>query len=430
MTRCALLFVLAASGRNTTQGARRRTHASEGIAGYAETPLRGSRKSRLPSLPSLIRAEDDAFRAFVAVEVFGGDQANGPATRGRVGSRSPSPGAPDFFLSAAGPPARFFGVFSRRRSASATRWPRPSHHAAESPEAPDEALAKESSFTGARRLANVSEGEARETAGLGFTHLVTLRAPLGRGRVRSMAMPMASRPTSPGSFSEAVRARVFFFVFFFGSRSPSPGAPDFVFSAAGPPARFFGVLSRRRSALATRWPRPSHHAAESPEAPDEALAKESSFPGARRLANVSEGEARETAGLGFTHLVTLRAPLGRGRVRSMAMPMASRPTSPGSFSEAVRARVFFFVFFSEAKETPPNGAVHQASVSDSSEDDSSFAANGARPREETASPGFFRGAFVSVSVVFFSVFSFSGGAHPSKETAFARESEGRVFEIF
>ena len=301
MTRCALLFVLAASGRNTTQGARRRTHASEGIAGYAETPLRGSRKSRLPSLPSLIRAEDDAFRAFVAVEVFGGDQANGPATRGRV-----------------------------------------------------------------------------------------------------------------------------------GSRSPSPGAPDFVFSAAGPPARFFGVLSRRRSALATRWPRPSHHAAESPEAPDEALAKESSFPGARRLANVSEGEARETAGLGFTHLVTPRAPLGRGRVRSMATPMASRPTSPGSFSEAVRARVFVFFFFfaATAKETPPNGAVHQASVSDSSEDDSSFAANGARPREETASPGFFRGAFVSVSVVFFSVFSFSGGAQPSKKTAFARESEGRVFETF
>jgi hypothetical protein len=141
--------------------------------------------------------------------------------------------------------------------------------------------------------------------------------------------------------------------------------------------------------LATRWPRPSHHAAESPEAPDEALAKESSIP----------GEARETNGLGFTHLVTPRAPLGRGRVRSIATRMASRPTSPGSFSDAVRARVFVFVFFFAAKETPPNGAVHQASVSDSSEDDSSFAANGARAREETASNlGFFRRA---VSVVFF-----------------------------
>ena len=112
---------------------------------------------------------------------FGGDHTIGPATRGRVGSRSESRGG------ARG--AEAVVAEARRRSAFAT--PIPSHHAAESPEAPEEALPKESSFAGRFGGAEpVSPAaSARQTGGFGFgsAHLTTPRAPLDRGRVRSIA---------------------------------------------------------------------------------------------------------------------------------------------------------------------------------------------------------------------------------------------------
>ena len=112
-------------------------------------------------------------------------------------------------------------------------------------------------------------------------------------------------------------------------------------------------------------PIPSHHDAESP-------LKESSAP---RRAPVSDRfEPRGTAGFGLAHLVTPRAPLGRGRVRSIATPRSPGGT-PGDRRRAFarflrsetssRTRTFFAA-------TAPKGAVHQASASDSSEDDSSF----------------------------------------------------------
>ena len=179
----------AASGRNATRGARLRESASEGIAGEEKSVRNARGRERLgeekafeverPSaaLPGRL---PDCF--LLTKSAGGGDHAKGPATRGRVGSRAGSLGA------RSGESVCPYVVVAEARRRSALATPIPSHHDAESP-------LKESSAP--RRAPASDRFEPRGTAGFGLAHLMTPRAPLGRGRVRSIATPRSPGGT-PG----------------------------------------------------------------------------------------------------------------------------------------------------------------------------------------------------------------------------------------